>query len=122
MNDSAEYDFLKENSDTENVDNSALEKLGEQTENKTDSRLEERFCWILVTVILLNILFLRESEGWAFVLSTVFLELILMIIVARKCGIEDLTNLLDKYLWPYSHKLSSSEDRKMYADTKHKNE
>ena len=75
-----------------------IESLQKELENIKDERLEERFCWALSLLILLNVFFFTSIDNWAGVLSILFLQLVLFIILARKCGMEDLTDILDKYV------------------------
>ena len=59
---------------------------------------EERFCWILCVIILLNVFFFEKLNSSASAISLVLLQIILLIIIARRLGVEDLTNILDKYV------------------------
>ena len=75
-----------------------ISRLQKELENIKNERLEERFCWALSLVILLNVFFFTTIDNWAGALSILFLQLVLFIILARKCGMEDLTDILDKYV------------------------
>lgn len=59
---------------------------------------EDRFVSLLIILILLNVIFFSHTEGWGAPITILVLELILLFILARKLGVEDITNILDKYL------------------------
>ena len=68
--------------------------------NEKEQRDVERFCWMLGVIILLDIIFVVSVDGWAtFSIAFIFvLELALLIILARKWGVEGFTGIIDKYM------------------------
>lgn len=78
----------------------SIAKLEECIEGLKEARNEERFFCILIVTIALDVVYLRDVANWATILLIGLLELIFLIILARKLGVEDLTNILDKYFQP----------------------
>jgi hypothetical protein len=87
----------------------AINELAQKLEEITESRNEERFCWCLAFIVLLDVYFFAGLEGWGAPISIFLLELVLLIILARRFGVEDLTNILDKYV--LSHPLNPMKNR-----------
>lgn len=79
---------------------SEITELNDQLQQEKDARKEERFCWILTCMVLLNVWFFEHISGWG-VIGLVVLQFILLIILSRKLGIEYFTDILDKY--GYNH-------------------
>src|SRR3990167_787253 len=75
----------------------AIEALQDKLEKEIALRKEERFCWIVVFITLLNAFFFARFDNWGSPIALLILELIPLVILARKFGVPDLTNLLDKY-------------------------
>lgn len=76
----------------------ALASLERQLQDAQDRHREERFIWISVVTILLTILLLHDSPSATLPLVVVLLELPLLIWVAKRCGVEDVAQLLDRLM------------------------
>ncbi len=66
---------------------SALEK---QLEYERDARMEDRFVFIVIIVLLLDIVFFSVMPTFGGPLALLILELIILIPLARKMGMEEL--------------------------------
>ncbi|MFP4465016.1 MAG: hypothetical protein ACLFP8_07300 [Alphaproteobacteria bacterium] len=92
------YDNFDKIPDDEGKKDKQIATLQTQLEEVKEERHEERFCWALSLLILLNVFFFTNMEGWGAPISILLLQLVLLIILARKWGVEDLTDILDKYI------------------------
>lgn len=72
--------------------------LQTEIEGLKDCRNEDRFLFGLIILILFDVIFFSHTEGWGAPLAILVLELIVIMIMARKMGVQDITNILDKYL------------------------
>lgn len=75
-----------------------LEELQSEVQVLKDAKNEERFLFGLCVAVLLNVIFFSHMDGWGGPLSILLLELVIMMMMARKLGVEDITEMLDKYL------------------------
>lgn len=82
----------------------AAGKLGEQLEAEKDARKEERFLWITVVVILVDVLWFKDSSNPAIPLVVLVLQLIILIVLAKRLGIEDVVQLIDRLLHAVGNK------------------
>ncbi|MBO0345804.1 hypothetical protein J0X15_11290 [Roseibium sp. CAU 1637] len=57
---------------------------------------EERFLWVLLLVIVLDIFFLLQSENWSAPIVIGILELFGLIIFASRCRVDPIMPLLDR--------------------------
>ncbi len=72
-------------------------------EEITKERYEERFLWILTFVLLLDILFLKDCQNWSLPIVIGIIELIIILSVGQKLGIDFLSSLLEKILTALGH-------------------
>jgi hypothetical protein len=72
---------------------------------------EERFLWTLLVIILLDCMVFERFSTWAAPLSIAVLEIVLFVVLARKCRVPDITMLLNKITEFYgsSHRRRSPE-------------
>lgn len=82
----------------------ALARLEAQLQAEADKRREERFIWIVVVTLILDIFFLKDSENATLPIVVLILELLILIVVARRLGIDDVVVLLDRILHNVSNK------------------
>lgn len=66
-------------------------------------RYEERFLWILSFVLLLDILFLKDCHNWSLPIVIGVIELIIILSIGQKLGIDFLSSLLEKILMALGH-------------------
>lgn len=75
-----------------------IASLTESLQNCKDSKKEERFLWVLIAIILFNVPVFNDMENWGGPIAILVLEVIFLLIIARKCGIDEIERWLDKYL------------------------
>lgn len=73
-------------------------KLEDDLEKERDGRKEERFIWILVTTILLNVCFFMSMQSFTGPLIIGLLQLVGFVLVAKKLGMEEVVQLFDRML------------------------
>lgn len=78
--------------------------LGETLEGVKDARCEERFVWIVVVVILVDVLWFKDSTNPTLPLVVLVLQLVVLLILARKMGIDDVVTLINKLLHSVGNK------------------
>jgi hypothetical protein len=97
---SKDIEVLTEISKPSSLDVSAA-ALEQQLQNEQDKRREERFFWIFMTTILIDILALRDVDA-ALIVFIALLEIAFLLGLAKWFGIEHiavpLERLFDKYL------------------------
>ena len=76
--------------------------LQDKKEKTAEGRKAIYFCFVLVLIILFDVFAFTTFREWGSSISILILELILLITLARLWGVNDLTNILDKYI--LSHK------------------
>lgn len=76
----------------------AIAALEEEVQALKDARLEERFCWILVSIIFFDMAIFANIQTTGVPLAIVFLQVILLSVLARKCGMEYIVRFLDRII------------------------
>ena len=76
-----------------------IKQLEEKLERERDARLEERFLSLLVLVIILDVFFFTLMPSWGGPIAILILELLLLIPIARRMGVDKVAKLLDKVLF-----------------------
>lgn len=76
----------------------ALAALERENQALKDARLEERFCWIVFSIILFDMAVFSTVQATGVPIAILFLQLLLIIVLARKCGVEQIVRFIDKIL------------------------
>lgn len=84
-------------------------KLENSLEKERDERKEERFIWILVTTILLNICFFMSMQSSTGPLIIGLLQLVGFVLVAKKLGMEEVVQLFDRMLSTITNSVKGRE-------------
>ena len=104
-----QYDVLNKKIPPEGKKDEQIAALQGQLSAEKEARREERFCWTLSLIVLLDVFFFEKVGGWG-AISILFLQIVLLVILSRKWGIEDLTDILDKYV--RNHPLNPTSKKK----------
>lgn len=75
---------------------SAAASLETQLDQEKDARREERFVWIVVCVILIDVIWLRSAHNVTMAVAVVVLELVILFIIAKRLGIEEIPEFLSR--------------------------
>lgn len=72
----------------------AYKEMESELAKAKDGRLQERFGVILAALIVFDVWAFSGMETWTAPLAILIVELFLIIVVARACGIEDIVELV----------------------------
>jgi hypothetical protein len=75
-----------------------IAQLESKIQELDERLLEDRFCSFLVIMILLDVIFFFHMENWGGPIAILFLEVVLLIIMGRKMGVDDIRMVTDKLL------------------------
>ncbi|MBS0498361.1 MAG: hypothetical protein JSR51_12025 [Proteobacteria bacterium] len=75
-----------------------IANLQKKLDYERDARLEERFIFIVILVILLDIVFFSIMPSFGGPLALLILELLILIPLAKRMGMEEIASILDRVL------------------------
>ena len=75
-----------------------LDSLMNDHERVRDQIKEERFIWILVLMIVLDLFFMMPAQNFGGPLMVGALQLILILVLAQKCGVDEVLPFIDRVL------------------------
>lgn len=91
-------DFAQLAGDEKTPKDAALAALESELQAEKDARREERFIWIVISVTLIDVIWLRNSPNPTFPVIVLILELIALLVIARRMGVSDFVHLMDRIL------------------------
>ena len=75
-----------------------IEQLQEQLAGERDARKEDQFIFIVICVVLLDVVFFSVLDNFSGPLALLFLQLLVLLPLARKLGMENIEKLIDGFL------------------------
>jgi hypothetical protein len=87
--DAATLEAFFETEDEDPEKDEALDSLSKQLEAAKDARCEERFLWIIVCVILVDVLWFRNAPNPTFPVVILVLEAAGLFLLANRMGVEE---------------------------------
>jgi len=75
-----------------------VEDLQKELDAERDSRREDRFIFIVIAIILLDVVFFSVLNNFGGPIALIVLELLILIPVARRMGMEEIAKLMDQIL------------------------
>lgn len=93
-----ELSKLVEDSEVDNPLAEVVAKLETEIEAVKDARLEERFIWIVVVISLFDSMIFGSMESWSAPVIIGLIELVLLVVLARRYGIQEVDQMLAKFL------------------------
>ena len=75
-----------------------IQELNEALERERDQRKEERFVWIIASVILIDIFVFSSMESFMGPLIIGVFEAVALLLVARKMGLEEVVKFINKLI------------------------
>lgn len=75
-----------------------IEELQEALAQEKDARQEDRFIFIVVATILLDVVFFSVLDGLGGPIALLILELLILVPLANKMGMQDIAQLMDRIL------------------------
>ena len=82
----------------------AKAELEEKIQEERDARNEERFVWVVVCVILVDVLWFRNASNAAIPVVVLILEILIFFVLARRLGIEKLERLFESLIHSFGRK------------------
>ncbi|MEJ6849531.1 hypothetical protein V3589_25380 [Sinorhizobium fredii] len=86
-----------------------IDELQTQLEAERDGRKEDRFAGIVCLVLLLDVVFFSVMPTFGGPLALLVLELLILIPLARRMGMEEIAEILNRVLHRMAGKTSDSE-------------
>ena len=102
-------DVSKISNQKQTVKDQQIAELQNDLEYEKDQRKEERFAWVIVSVILVDILLLGPMTNPVTPIGIFVLELIALLIFARRSGIDYVAVLLDKLIGSVTKRLGKDD-------------
>lgn len=86
-----------------------IDRLSNQLAEEKDARKEERFGWIVALVTVLNVVILGEMESLFAPIVIFVLELLALLVLARRSGIEYIELLISRAIGAVTRHIGRSE-------------
>lgn len=86
-----------------------IEKLQEDLAKERDARREDQFVFIVIIVLLLDVVFFTVTPSFGGPLALLALELLILIPLANRMGMEEIAKLLDRVLARVTGKVDNGE-------------
>jgi len=93
----SDFDKLGESSPSTPADESSA-RLETRVSELLSKNAEERFIWSIIVLVLFDCLAFERLSNWGAPVAIFGVEIILMLVIARRCGVQDIVLLLDKAL------------------------
>lgn len=74
-----------------------IETLQAKLSKEKDDRREERFIWSIAFIILFNVVAFTVIESWSGPLVLLVFEFLILSVLAKKMGIEEIVQILDRF-------------------------
>lgn len=91
-------------SDSEESLDDAFSDVSSELTNLRRQLHEERFCWVVVSIILLDVVFFDKETVWAIPVVIMLLELILILVIAQRLGVATISAFLYRIIDSYAGK------------------
>jgi hypothetical protein len=82
----------------------AKAELEAKIQEERDARSEERFAWIVICVILVDVLWFRNAPNPAIPIVVLILEILIFFVLAKRMGIEKLELLFEGLIHSFGRK------------------
>lgn len=86
-----------------------IQELQEQLARERDARKEERFIAIVILVLIFDIAFFTVMPSFGGPLAVLILELLILIPLAKRMGMEEIVEILDRVLGRIAGRAASEE-------------
>jgi hypothetical protein len=73
-----------------------IAELQDKIQHLSDSRHEERFLWVLVLVVIIDMYVFTHMANWAGALVVGVLQLFGIVVLADRCGVDTVRPLIDQ--------------------------
>lgn len=86
-----------------------IEELQKQLTAEKDARREERFIFIVIAILLLDVVFFSVMPTFGGPLALLVLELLILVPLARRMGMEEIAQMLDRLVSRVAGKATDGE-------------
>jgi len=86
--------------------------LEEKLIKKEKQLKTERYIWIISVIILIDIATFKGSADWSFPIIILVLEVILLLVIGRAIGVEDVMTVIDKIFYNFGSSNSANNKNK----------
>ncbi|HEX3860358.1 MAG TPA: hypothetical protein VHY35_01545 [Stellaceae bacterium] len=104
-----EFSSLAEQAEPDSKDKE-IESLQVRVQTLTDEKYEERFIWIVVLIIIVDIGVFPSMNNWGAPIAILVIEIILMAILAKRLGVEEVTMLLARTIDGWARRRDAKGD------------
>ncbi len=80
------------------IQDKLIEELQQSLEAERDARLEERFVFIVIGVMLLDVVFFTVAPTFGGPLALLVLQLLVLIPLAKRMGMQEIAKLIDRVI------------------------
>ncbi|MBO6827170.1 MAG: hypothetical protein JJ879_13270 [Sneathiella sp.] len=108
MDNTSDFDIFFKNVDP-SKEEVLIEELQEQLTSERDARREDRFFFIVITVILFDIVFFTVIPNSAGPIALFLVQIIVLIPIAKKMGVEEIAIMLNSVLERVAYKASNDD-------------
>lgn len=96
---------------TGQADSDAIATLSRELEALKDARAEERFIWVVSAIVLFDAFVFDKMASWSGPIVIGVIQFLLLIVLARKLGIQEVSQVLAKLL-DRAAEITQSNNRK----------
>jgi hypothetical protein len=82
----------------EKAESDAIATLSNELEALRDSRSEERFIWVVSAIVAFDSYIFSKMDSWSGPVVIGIIEFLLLVVLARKLGIQEVSQVLAKLL------------------------
>lgn len=75
-----------------------VENLEKRLETEKDHRLEDRFIFLIIIILLIDIILLNGATNISLTLGIMAFQLIFLLLLAKRMGVQQLAAILDRIL------------------------
>lgn len=90
--------LAEESAEGDQTEPDAFAALQDELERARDTHREERFIWVVVVLLVVDMATFGSMETWAAPVSILALQIIGLMVFAKRCGVEDVHQIMDKIL------------------------
>lgn len=91
-------DFSRLKAQTPDKKDEEIATLQDAIVNAKNSLLEIHFLYILVIIIIVDIIAFSNMETWGGPISILFLEIVLLVVLGRRLGVDDVKVLTERFI------------------------
>lgn len=98
MSDLKVSDLAETDDEPESEKDQKIADLERRIVKLEDRRREERFAWVFVIILLVDVHVFPQMETWGAPVALLTLQVIFLIFLGKKCGVEDIDVLTHKLI------------------------